>query len=136
MPIAGGYPRIEDTPNFTVNVAVTAGQLVEPDAATAKVKPATAGTTKVLGVAVTNGYPAGSTPVLTFIQQSERVAVERNHEMYVTFAADTLFGDRLIAAANGQVTPSGATPDARTLVGQCTEPAGVLAGAVGRAFIK
>ena len=39
--------------------------------------------------------------------------------------------DPLVAAANGQVTPAGATPDARTIVGRCTNPGGVAAGAVG-----
>ncbi|WP_431231522.1 hypothetical protein ACQ856_18340 [Mycolicibacterium psychrotolerans] len=46
-------------------------------------------------------------------------------EVKVEYAADAVFGDRLVAAANGKVTPAGATPDARTIVGKCTEPLGV-----------
>ncbi len=132
----GGYPVVEDTPSFTVSIAVTAGMLVEPDGVTQMVKPATAGSLAVLGYAVTGAYPDGATPALTFIQQPSRVAVERNHIGWIKYAADTTFGAKVIAAANGQVTPAGATPDARTLVGQCVEPGGVLTGNTGRTHIR
>lgn len=56
-------------------------------------------------------------------------------EVPVTFAAAAAAGQALIAAANGQVTPAGATPDARTVIGFCRSNA-VAAGAVGLAFIK
>jgi hypothetical protein len=48
-------------------------------------------------------------------------------EVYVwyTNAAAANQGVKLIAAANGTVTPAGATPDARTVVGVCTHPGGV-----------
>jgi hypothetical protein len=52
-------------------------------------------------------------------------------ETLVTYAGAATFGQLLIAAANGQVTPAGAAPDVRTIVGRCTAPAGVGAGAVG-----
>lgn len=136
MPTPGGYRVIKDAPGFSVSVAVTAGQLVEPDSTTGLVKPATAGSKAVLGYAVTAGTPDGTTPVLTFVQQPSRITVERGCIAWVTFAADTLFGAKLISAASGQVTPAGTTPDATTLVGQCFEPGGVLAGGVGRAWIK
>lgn len=137
MPTPGGYPHLKKTPSYGVNVAVAAGQLVEPDGTTQKVKPATAGSAKVLGYAVTAATPEGSTPTLTFIQQPSVVAVERGHETNVTYAADTTFGASLKAAANGQVTPWVSGTDAANLiVGQCTEPAGVLAAGVGLAFIK
>ena len=44
----------------------------------------------------------------------------------VTYAADAAEGVALVAAANGDVTPAGATPDARTIVGWCAEPGGVV----------
>jgi hypothetical protein len=43
----------------------------------------------------------------------------------VKYAAVANLGDKLIAASAGRVTPAGATPDARTIVGECTEPGGV-----------
>lgn len=136
MPTAGGYRVIKDAPSFSVSIAVAAGQLVEPDGTTGLVKPATAGSKAVLGYAVTGATPDGTTPALTFVQQPSRVAVERACIAWVTFAADTAFGAKLIAAAAGAVTPAGATPDSTTLVGQCVEPGGVLSGGVGRAWIK
>lgn len=132
----GGYPVIEDVPGFTVSVAVTAGQLVEPDGTTAMVKPATALSKAVLGYALTDAFPDGSTPALTFVQRPSRVAVERNCVAWIRYAADTTFGAKLVCAALGQVTPAGVTPDATTLVGQCYEPGGVLAGVVGRTYIR
>ena len=46
-------------------------------------------------------------------------------EVPVQYSANAAFGDKLVATANGTVAPAGATPDARTIVGICTEPAGV-----------
>jgi hypothetical protein len=51
----------------------------------------------------------------------------------VTFAAAATEGQRLIAAANGQVTPAGAAPDARQVIGYAFEAVGL--GAVGLARI-
>jgi len=52
----------------------------------------------------------------------------------VTYTADCAEGLALIAAANGDVSPAGATPDARTVIGWCAEPGGVvvLTKATGR----
>jgi hypothetical protein len=52
-------------------------------------------------------------------------------EVPVKYSAAATFGDSLVITANGEVAPAGATPDARTIVGKCTEPAGVALGAVG-----
>lgn len=120
---------------YEVNVAVTAGQLVMPDATTGKVKPATAAATTVLGVARDSGAPTGSGTSTDFGTLRPEIAVySAPHEVRVTFAADCAFGVKVVAAANGQVTPVGvaAATDATQVVGYCTEPAGVLAGAVGR----
>jgi hypothetical protein len=104
--------------SYTVNVAVTAGQLVT-----------------VLGVARDSGAPAGSGATTDFGTLRPEIAVySAPYEVKVTFAADTLFGQKVVAAASGQVTPVGAAAvgDATQVVGYCTEPAGVLATGVGR----
>lgn len=130
------YPVLQHGPKtFKVNVTVTGGQLVEPDGTTKKVKPATAGSKLVLGVALLDASPDGSGNNLSFGTNRPETSVARACEVRVTYAADTAFGAQLIAAATGQVTPAGATPDATTLVGQCTEPNGVTAGSVARAWI-
>lgn len=133
--MAGVLPRLQMGPTtYEVNVAVTGGQLVEPDAATGKIKPAGAASLKVLGVAANDAAPAGSGSALNYGTNRPDVAVYSGpHEVRVTYAAAATFGAKLIAAANGQVTPAGATPDAASLVGVCTEPAGVAAAGVGRA---
>lgn len=118
---------------FEVNVAVTGGMLVEPDAATGKVKPATAGSLKVLGVAAADANPAGTDTATNFANARPHVAVYYAPvDVKVTYTGAATFGAKLIAAANGQVTPAGATPDAASIVGICTEPGGVAAGAKGR----
>jgi len=132
--MSGVTVKFEHGPaTYTVAEAVTGGQLVEARASSV-VGVAAAGSVKVLGVALkdatnatpatTDSYPLPST-----------VPVARGVTVRVTYAAAANFGDKLIAAASGQVTPAGATPDARTVVGQCTEPAGVSSGAVGLARI-
>ena len=130
------YPVLQHGPKtFKVNVTVAGGQLVEPDGTTGKVKPATAGSLKVLGVALLDASPDGSGNNLSFGTNRPETSVARACEVRVTYAANAAFGAKLIAGVTGQVTPAGATPDALTVIGQCTEPAGVLAGAVARAWI-
>jgi hypothetical protein len=46
-------------------------------------------------------------------------------EVPVQYSANASFGDKLVATANGKVAPAAANPDARTIVGICTEPLGV-----------
>lgn len=148
MPGAAQYMQLGPR-TFEVNVAVTGGQVVEVDAATAKIKPATANSGKVLGVALADANPAGSDPVNP-IQMGAwarpEVAVARGPaEVYVTYTGAATFGDLLISAANGQVsvvpavtTPAAATAgtatdisNGRNIIGRCTEIGGVLSGAVG-----
>ncbi|AMS03496.1 scaffolding protein [Gordonia phage Guacamole] len=118
------------------NQVIKGGQLVEARTG-GRIGVAAAGSLKVLGVALTdavapedfpgaNGTDAIGRPVVSLAPIPTTVAVAyAGTEVKVTYAADATFGDKLIAAANGQVTPAGATPDARTIVGICTEPAGV-----------
>ena len=120
---------------------IVGGQVVEARAA-GRVGVAAAGTTKYLGVAVIDGINPEAVvatpvtvqgrPVLNAAALPTNVAVAYGGmEVPVTYAGAAAFGDVLIAAANGQVTPAGATPDGRSIVGICTAPAGVAAGAVG-----
>jgi hypothetical protein len=124
-------------------VAISAGQLVEARAG-GRIGPAAAGSLVVLGVAlqdaiapedlVTTPTTVGGRSVLNTAVLPQNVAVAYAPiEVPVTYAAAATFGQLLVAAANGQVTPAGATPDARTIVGRCTAPAGVGAGQVGLA---
>lgn len=120
---------------------ILGGQLVEARAAS-RVGVAGAGSLKVLGVALTDGVnpeaisstPAtvSGRPVLNAALLPVTVGVAYGGmEVPVTYSAAAAFGDKLVATANGQVGPAGVTPDARTIVGTCTAPAGVAAGAVG-----
>lgn len=119
---------------------ILGGQLVEARA-TGRIGVA-AGSTKVLGVALTDGTnPESFTgeptvvnglPVLNAAQLPGHTAVAYGGaEVPVTYSVAAAFGDLLVATATGQVAPAGATPDARTIVGRCTAPAGVAAAAVG-----
>lgn len=127
-----------------VGQLILGGQCVEGTAG-GRVKVAAAASTRFLGVAITdarapedvNASLAGSTtvdgrllvnaapfPVLLSVAYA-------GTEVPVVYAAAANFGDLLVCAANGQVTPAGATPDARTIIGRCTAPNGVAAAATG-----
>lgn len=135
----GVIPRFKTGPiTYQVAEAVKGGQLVEARAAS-KIGVAAAGSFKVLGVATKDARPpqsgasvdADGFPVQSLVEITDNTAVDDNGWYPLTYAANAAFGDALIAAANGQVTPAGAAPDARSIVGYCAEPAGVVAGAVG-----
>ncbi|MCT7372698.1 hypothetical protein [Mycolicibacterium llatzerense] len=98
-----------------------------------------AGTFRAAGVALTDAIApedAGASqvsidgngrPVLNTVILPQSVAVAYGgDEVPMTYAANANQGDLLIAAANGTVTPAGDTPDARTIVGRCTQPGGVV----------
>jgi hypothetical protein len=123
---------------------VTAGQVVEAHPTVpGRIRPAAAGSTRVLGVALqdaiapedlsTAATTVNGRPVLNTAVLPQNVAVAyAGTEVTCTFAAAANFGDALITAANGQVTPAGPTPDARTIVGRCASPNNVAgAGQVG-----
>ena len=121
---------------------ITGGQLVEARAG-GRIGVAAAGSTTVLGVALTDAVSPESfsgDPVLTGGQyvlnaapRPQNVAVASNgKEVPVVFSAACAFGQLVVATANGQVGPAGAAPDARTIVGRCVAPAGVTTpGTVG-----
>lgn len=119
--------------------AIRGGLLVEARAA-GRIGAAAAGSFVVLGVALNDAQAPEqlvTTPtvdaqgrnVLNAAQFPTIVSVAYGgDEVNVTYAANAAFGQKLIAAAAGTVTPAGATPDARTIVGTCTEPLGVVVG--------
>ena len=124
---------------YTAAEAILGGQLVEGRTGSDKGRVGVAGaaSNKVLGVAVTDGINpeaivTGSTvvaghPTLNAAPIPTAVTVVSGGiEVPVTYAANASLGDKLIAAANGAVTPAGATPDARQIVGKCTQPGGVV----------
>lgn len=118
------------------NQVIRGGQLVEATTG-GRVKVAAAGSAKVLGVALTDALAPEDSPgadttdalgrtVVAAVPVPTVVAVAYGGtEVKVTYAADAAFGDRLIAAADGAVAPAAAGADPRTIVGICTEPAGV-----------
>lgn len=137
----GVTPRFDRGPvTFTVvpTASIVGGQLV--DATATGVQPAGAASNVCLGVAVTDALGAtvaqtptvpGAPVAVNLAPFPNTVGVASEGVYPVTYAAAATFGQRLITAANGQVTPAGATPDARQVVGICYEPAGVALGAVG-----
>lgn len=106
------------------------------------VVPSTGASTRVLGIAVTdavasnaagstapNGQPIVNMAPLPTIVSVADCGIEVDG---VTFLAAAKFGDPLVGAANGQVTPAAAGADGATVVGRCTQPGGVAAGQTGR----
>lgn len=122
-------PKFETGPiTVTVVEAVAGGQLVEGRSNGCGV--AAAGSLVVLGVAEKDATNAAAASTDSYPLPSTTSVLVRGVAR-VTYAASATFGQKLIAAANGQVTPAGATPDARTVVGICWEAAGVANGASG-----
>jgi len=117
-----------------VSAAVTGGQLVEVDGTTGKVKPAGAGAVDVLGVAANDANPAGSDTDTNYANARPHVAIYYTPvDIPVTYAGAATFGQKLVAAADGEVTPyTAGTSTFDQIVGVCTEPGGVAAGAKGR----
>lgn len=121
---------------------ILGGQLVEARAG-GRIGVAAAASVKVLGVALSDAIapeqfpPANTTDALgrtvfSAVPIPTVVAVAYSgDEVPVKYSAAANFGDKLVATALGTVAPAGATPDARTIVGICTEPAGVAIGATG-----
>lgn len=128
--------------NYQVSALVTGGSLVVADGSSATtVSTAGAGAINVLGVAGNDASPivsqAGNTtgygsPLVDVSVLSDYTAVYCGGvDIHVTYAAAATFGVLLKAAANGQVTPwvSGTDTLPATIVGRCTQPGGVAAGA-------
>lgn len=145
----GVVPKFVDGPiTYKVKATVRGGRLVEAAAADVNggvVQEAGAASVKVLGVATKDARLAvdpNTTDTFGNIitdttQITDEVAVGVG--VYpVVYSANAAFGDPLVATAAGTVAPAGAAPDARTVIGQCREPLGVVIAtkAVGLAWIR
>jgi hypothetical protein len=119
--------------SFTCAEAILAGQLVERRTGSRLVGVAGAASTKVAGVAQWDVPAARASIQGPQVADGHELTVVRWCVVKVTFVAAAAVGDKLIAAAAGQVDVAGATPDARTVVGEAFEAVG--AGAVGLAVI-
>lgn len=134
---------MEGPQSYEVAELVIGGQVVEARA-NKLIGVAAAASNKVLGIATTDGIQEGGNTTVTTdavgrpvvnampLPKTVSVAAGGIEVAGVLFAAAAEFGDALVAAANGAVTPAGATPDARQVVGRCTTPGGVAANARGR----
>jgi hypothetical protein len=119
--------------SYTPNAVITGGQLVERVAGTRLVQPAGAGSLIACGVALWDVPAARASIQGPQVGDVNGLAVVRRVVILVTYAAAATEGQKLVAAANGQVTPAGAAPDARTVVGECFDATGL--GATGLALI-
>lgn len=116
-----GYPGLRIS--YTANSAITAGQVVERITGSRLVQPAGAGSVRVAGVAqfdvpTTRAWETGPQ-----VGDVDALVVLRLCVVKVQASGAIVAGDPLIAAASGQVSAAGATPDARTLIGHAFEDA-------------
>jgi hypothetical protein len=122
---------------FKVKGTVRGGRLVEGAAADVDggiIIEAGAASAKVLGVATKdarkpvspNSVDTFGNPIVDTTMITDEVAVGKGGVYPLTYTANAAFGDPLVATAAGTVAPAGATPDARTIVGRCMEPLGVV----------
>lgn len=142
--MSGALPHTKNGPDsFQVSALVLGGQLVVPTSANATtVMPcASAGALNVLGVAGNDASPyvsqasfvdanAGNQPLVDISVLPDYVAVHRSPaDIHVTYEAACNFGQQLMSAATaGNVKAwDGVTPS--TIIGKCTQPGGVTAGA-------
>lgn len=140
--------NVQGPDTYVVSALIDGGVLVEPDGANpGKVKVATAGTTKCLGVTLYSAAPAGSIQGTTSygevvidmstLQEEVAVAWQGTYKLKATGAI--AFGDLVVVAANGTVSTAAAvttpTPGdvttTRAIVGRCVEPLGIAGGALG-----
>lgn len=133
------------TISYTPNVAITGGQLVERINGTRLVQPAGAASLKVCGVARKDALVTLLSPEQVKVGDELALPVSRFCVIPVTFAAAANPGDKLIAAANGQVTPVAAVDNTsaatvatgvtntRAIIGEAFNA--VALGAVGLALV-
>lgn len=125
---------------------IKGGQLVEPDAATGKIKVAGA-SAAILGVATGDASPSDHTnanttddwgnPVVNAQYPPNEVAVAYQGVWRLENggAAAIAFGELVIGAAGGTVAGNGAGTNALLVVGRCVEPGGIAVGATGKILL-
>lgn len=118
---------------YSAAEAIVGGQVVERRTGARIVGVAAAGSLIVAGVSLVDVPVTSAVLGGTKVSDGENVLVTRLAVVPVTFAAAATVGQKLIVAANGQVTPAGAAPDARTVIGEAFEA--VALGAVGLAYV-
>lgn len=126
-----GWPGLQVS--FTCAEAIVGGQLVERRTGSRLVGVAGANSVRVAGVARWDVPAARASIQGPQVGDGNELVVARCVVIPVTFTGAAVAGDPLVATAAGQVTPAGAAPDARFIVGQAFEDVG--AGAVGLAYI-
>lgn len=145
----GSLPHYTRGPaSYQVSAAVIGGQLVVKSGANAStVMPnTTAGATNILGVAGNDASPivsqAGNVtgygdPLLDISALGDYVSVYNgDYDMHVTYEAAADFGDLLMAAATAGNVKKYTAGTVDQVIGRCTQPGGVTAGAtIGRARI-
>jgi hypothetical protein len=130
-----GVPFMQLGPDTVeVSVPVAAGQGLEPDTSNPGMfKPWGAGSTRVLGWARTPAVPAGTNAQNNYAPVPRTTGLQWVGDIRVVYLAAAALGDWLVAGANGTVTPAASqSAPGVGVVGRCTEPKGVLAGATGR----
>lgn len=140
--MAGLRPHLEKGPEtHLVSTNLVGGTLVEPDGVTAKVKPAVASSTAVLGLAIGDaaavaGPQATTTdawgrPTAGGLNPPNEVAVAYRGSWWIKNTSGTAwtYGQRLYAGAAGTVQ---GTVTTGAVIGICIEPGGVANNAEGR----
>lgn len=131
-----------------VGEVVKGGQIVgaRDNLAAGLVGVAEAGSLRALGVATKDAAPAatndnrvtdqfGNVTVDASNVVTAYVAVADGHYP-VVYSTAAKHGESLVVGTNGSVAVPAAAPDPRAIIGTCSEPAGVTAGAVGLAKIS
>lgn len=128
--------------SYTAVEAIVGGQIVEARALGANPGQRACGVAAAASVLVAGVALFDIRAVAASIQDAARVGIEHALDVVsygivpVTYTLAATRGQSLIVGTvAGTVSPAGATPDARTLIGFCAQDS-VSAGAVGLAFIK
>lgn len=111
---------------------IVGGQVVVPDPTDdTLIRPAGAGATNVIGVALNDALPAGSDDDLVYSTVRPDVALANSPMVVpVVFAAAATYGDHVVAADAGQVTPATAAVDSRLIIGKVVDKGDVPANGV------
>lgn len=144
--------RTGDNDVFEATVVINGGNLVVPASGATNptvqgIALAGAAAVNCIGVAARRAEPVANQnltgtdgdgyPYVYPNPVNELTTVYRDCVVPVVYtAAAVAFGAKLVCAANGQVAAAGATPDARTVIGECRVVGGIsAAGGTGLAYI-